>query len=558
MTVVWSCPTPSVTGGPRPSPHHRAGTRLHWMLVCAVLASVMATTVVGPHAVAQPPEMDAAHLTGYLEGALRSTRLPGVAAAVVEGDRTTLVAGVGVDGRGGAVTSRTRFRVASLSKSFTAVGVLQLVEDRRIDLDAPVQAYLPDFAPQEATVAARVTVRHLLDQTSGLTDAGYPGIVDDGAADLRTRVALLRTARLAGEPGTRFHYSDLNYQVLGRLVEVVSGVSLERYLDEHVFGPLGMTGTVSVTTAAAGSRLPGLARGHVLLFGCPVARDELDGLLAGSGGVITTAADMARWLGFQTTGRTPDGQALLSPAMLTLSHTPPDGVSGGYAMGWQVVRGSDTGPAMLEHTGVLSTFSAQQALLPGRRRGLCAALQRQQRAGRHCRRREGHGGPAHRRTGTRRPEYGADRRSPGRRPSRHGGRSGAGHAAGTGLGRPPPWPTPVGDRRPTRPSHPPGGAARLPPCGDAGRHRADVHVLAAGPGRARRRDSADRRRVQRPRGVHRPGVCIGSWPAPRRWGPHRAPENRADDMIGPPASAIQPPGLPERGWFRANGADARR
>jgi len=240
------------------------------------------------------------------------------------------------------------------------------VEDRRIDLDSPVQAHLPEFDPEPATVAARVTVRHLLNQTSGLTDAGYPGIVDDGAADLRTRVALLRTARLTGEPGTQFHYSDLNYQVLGRLVEVISGASFGTYLDEHVLGPLGMTDTVSVTTAAAGSHLPGLARGSVLVYGCPVAREELDGLLAGSGGVITTAGDMARWLGFQTTGRTPDGRVLLSPALLGLSHTPPDGVPGGYAMGWQVVRGaSGTGPAMLEHTGVLATFSAQQVLLPG-------------------------------------------------------------------------------------------------------------------------------------------------------------------------------------------------
>ncbi|MGY1625233.1 serine hydrolase domain-containing protein [Geodermatophilus sp. SYSU D00965] len=316
-----------------------------------------------PAAVAQPLAVDAAGLTGYLEGALRSTRLPGVAAAVVDGDRTTLVAGVGDDGRGGAVTPRTRFRVASLSKSFTAVAVLQLVQAGRVDLDAPVRAVLPEFASQDAAVAARVTVRHLLNQTSGLTDAGYPGIVDDGAADLRTRVALLRTARLTGEPGTRFSYSDLNYQVLGRLVEVVSGASLAGYLDEHVFGPLGMTRTVSVATAAAGARLPGLARGSVLLFGCPVARDELDGLLAGSGGVVTTAGDMARWLRFQTTGRTPDGRALLSPALLGLSHTPPGGVPGGYAMGWQVVDGP--GPARLEHTGVLSTFSAQQVLLPG-------------------------------------------------------------------------------------------------------------------------------------------------------------------------------------------------
>jgi CubicO group peptidase (beta-lactamase class C family) len=339
-------------------------TRLLRLFACTVLASVMVTTVAGFDAVAHPSGPDAARLTGYLQAALDSTRLPGVAAAVVDGGRTALVAGLGSDGHGGTVTPRTRFRVASLSKSFTAVAVLQLVEDRRIDLDAPVQAHLPEFAPHEAAVAARVTVRHLLNQTSGLTDAGYPGIVDDGAADLRTRVDLLRTARLVGEPGTRFQYSDLNYQVLGRLVEVLSGVPLARYLDERVFRPLGMTDTVSLTTSADGADLPGLARGHVLLFGCPVARDELDGLLAGSGGVVTTAADMANWLKSQTIGRAPTGERLLSPELLDLTHRPPGGSDTGYGMGWQVTSGPGDDSTRLEHTGVLSTSFAQQVLLP--------------------------------------------------------------------------------------------------------------------------------------------------------------------------------------------------
>ncbi|MGY1706275.1 serine hydrolase domain-containing protein [Geodermatophilus sp. SYSU D00697] len=337
--------------------------RLLRLLACTLLAWLVATTGAGP-AAAQAPGPHAARLTGLLEAALARTRLPGVAAAVVDGDRSTFLAGLGDDGRGGTVTPRTRFRVASLSKSFTAVAVLRLVQEGRLDLDAPVRAALPEFAPREAAGADRVTVRHLLNQTSGLTDAGYPGIVDDGATDLRTRVALLRTARLVGEPGTRFRYSDLNYQVLGRLVEVVSGIPLARYLDQQVFAPLGMTDTVSLTTTADGAHLPRLARGSVLLFGCPVARDELDGLLAGSSGVVTTAADTARWLRFQTTGRTTDGGALLSPELLAESHTPPDGVPGGYAMGWQRVR-SGTGPERLEHTGVLSTSSAQQVLLPG-------------------------------------------------------------------------------------------------------------------------------------------------------------------------------------------------
>ncbi|WP_328305813.1 serine hydrolase domain-containing protein [Actinomycetospora sp. NBC_00405] len=85
------------------------------------------------------------------------------------------LAGFGTDGRGGPVTPSTRFRIASLSKSFAAAAVLQLVEARRIDLDTLVQRYLPGFATADPGASARTTtVRHLLNQTSGIADTGFP------------------------------------------------------------------------------------------------------------------------------------------------------------------------------------------------------------------------------------------------------------------------------------------------------------------------------------------------------------------------------------------------
>jgi CubicO group peptidase (beta-lactamase class C family) len=271
--------------------------------------------------------------------------------------------GVGSAGPDGPVGVDTRFRLASLSKSFTAVGVLQLVGDGRLDLDTPVRTYLPEFTTADPATAGRITVRHLLNQTSGLSDAGLRE-VNDPVADLDARLHSLRAARPVSEPGQEFHYFDPNYQVLARLLEVVSGQPYPTYLRERVFGPLGMRDTVAVDTAAdAAWAAPDLAQGHVLVFGVPVARSELDGLLAGSGGVISTARDMARWLVLHTTGAGPEGQRVLDPALLTLAHTPPPGVSGGYAMGWQV-RTDENGLLRLEHTGVLSTFSAAAVLLP--------------------------------------------------------------------------------------------------------------------------------------------------------------------------------------------------
>ena len=323
-------------------------------VVVVLLAS--ATTVSAAPSRAAP---DPAALDRYLADARAATGLPGMAVAVTRGSDVVHLAGFGTDRRGGPVTPSTRFRIASLSKSFTATAVLQLAEARRVDLDASVQRYLPGFATADPGTSARITVRHLLNQTSGIADTGFPAITA-GEPDLERRVASLRSARPVSEPGTEFHYSDPNYQVLARLIEVVTGEPWARYLARKMFAPLAMTRTLATATAAeAGPRAPDLAEGHVLVFGRPVARAELDGLVAGSTGVVSTAQDMARWLVTQSTG----GGRLLSPEAVAVMHSPPPGVPGGYGMGWQVVT-PEQGPRRIEHTGVLSTFSAVQVLLP--------------------------------------------------------------------------------------------------------------------------------------------------------------------------------------------------
>ncbi len=306
------------------------------------------------------PVPDVAEIDRFLAGGLDATGLPGMAVAVTHGADVVHVAGYGTDGRGDPVTPRTPFRIASLSKSFTAVAVHQLAEAGRIDLDAPVDTQLPGFATADPAVSTRITVTTLLDQTSGLADAGYPGITGDRPADLAERIASLHGARPVSEPGREFHYFDPNYQVLARLVEVVSGRPFGTYLAQRVLSPLGMTSTVAAPTArAATAAVPALAPGHILVFGVPVARAELDGLLAGSGGVVSTAEDMARWLVLQAGS----GAPLLTSASMSRMHTPPPGVAGGYAQGWQV-SAPEEGPRRIQHTGVLSTFSAVQVLLP--------------------------------------------------------------------------------------------------------------------------------------------------------------------------------------------------
>ena len=299
----------------------------------------------------------------YIERQMAADRVPGLALAITRGDEVIYLKGYGTAGNGKPMTPHTQLYIASLSKGFTALAVMQLVEEGKIGLDEPVRAYLPDFAATDQRLSDRITVRELLNQTSGLADSGFPAYTLPQPDSLGERVESLRDARLVSRPGTAFHYTDLNYAVLARIVEVASGRSFDEYLQERVFSPLEMGHTTSVLTSGEASQAaPGLAQGHVLAFGVPIPRGEMDGFLGGSGGVISTAHDMANYLVMQNSGGQFGNADLVSQESVSLMHTPPQGIDSSYAMGWTVPTGAK--PRVVEHNGVLSAFHADAALLP--------------------------------------------------------------------------------------------------------------------------------------------------------------------------------------------------
>lgn len=307
------------------------------------------------------PDLDA--IDGYVERKMKANSVPGLALAITRDDEVVYLKGYGSAGQGKPVTPKTQFYVASLSKGFTALAVMQLVEEGKIGLEEPVRTYLPTFATADRRLSDQITVRELLNQTSGLADSGFPSYTLPQPNSLERRAKSLREARLVSEPGTRFHYTDPNYAVLARLVEVASGEPFGAYLREHVFEPLKMGDTTSVLTAEAAPRVaPDLAEGHILAFGIPFARGEMDGFLGGSGGVISTSEDMANYLIMQNNGGRFDGADLVSAKGVALMHTPPRGIGGSYAMGWTAPSGAK--PRIVAHNGVLSTFHSDAALLP--------------------------------------------------------------------------------------------------------------------------------------------------------------------------------------------------
>jgi CubicO group peptidase (beta-lactamase class C family) len=316
----------------------------------ALLALSLLAATSGP-AWAQGPAttLTPAAIDTYLREALDSTGLPGMSAVVTHGDRTVHASGLGRDSAGRPVTADTPMRVASVSKSFTAAAVMTLVDEGRVTLDRPVATYLPEFRPADRR-ADRITVRQLLNQTSGLSDRTLDIDATQRASTLGGYVAALRDGTLAAEPGTHYEYCNVNYDVAARLVEVVGGRDFGDAMRERVFAPLGMG------SSAVGDAVVRPSDGYVSLYGAWVSRAELPGFRGGAGGVVTTASDLGRWLISQTG----QGPQVLTPGSLAVVHEPPPG--SGYAMGWGPV--TVDGHTLLVHSGNLFTYNAVQAVDP--------------------------------------------------------------------------------------------------------------------------------------------------------------------------------------------------
>jgi CubicO group peptidase (beta-lactamase class C family) len=312
----------------------------------------------------------------FVEEERRRLHIPGIALAIVEGDRMVHQRGFGRARPGGdAPSPTTLFFIGSLTKAFTALAVMQLAEAGRVELEAPVQRYLPWFRVADPEPSACMTMRHLLNQTSGLpTWAGELPLADDDARpDAAERQARAwSTLKLRRPVGTAWEYSNANYLLLGLIIEAASGETYADFVQTHICGPLGMTHT---TTSAVTARQQGLAVGHQFWFGQPVAAPNLQVPLSAvaAGGLISTTADMGRYLTMFLNGGADGASGVLSGAGLAelqreAVHFSTFGLSLGYGMGWFIDR---LGPARLVwHSGTLPHFGAYLALLSEQKTGV--------------------------------------------------------------------------------------------------------------------------------------------------------------------------------------------
>lgn len=236
----------------------------------------------------------------YKAFALRN-HYPGFVYGIVAGGRLVHVGSTGYQelDKKTPVTAQTDFRIASMTKSFVSVAILQLRDAGKLKLDDPAYSYIPELKDQRgpASDAPPITIRNLLTHSAGFPEDNPWGDrqLADSAGEMLAMVK--KGLSFSNSPGIGYEYSNTGFALLGYIVQQVSGGPYEEYISENILKPLGMTGTYWEYTKAPADRL---AHGYRWLNGQWVEQPMLhDGAYGAMGGLITTVEDFAKYEAFQ-------------------------------------------------------------------------------------------------------------------------------------------------------------------------------------------------------------------------------------------------------------------
>ena len=288
------------------------------------------------------PQLDDLEIKREVDEILNRWPAVGLAVGVVRHGALESFSGHGVADIESAmpVTGDTVFRIGSITKTFTAVAVMQLQEQGLIDLDAPANDYLRGFQLMPAKTSwPPATVRHLLTHTAGVPEWLHPS----------------RMTRI-------WTYTDHGFATLGQIVEDVSGQPLHSYFRERIFEPLGMTDTDLLRSQRLTSRL---ATGYRLRSGGAVAVTDRQGVTAAAGAIYSTTWDMARYVAALLGRGSGEHGSILKPETVSLMFEPhyqPDPRLPGIGLAfWRADLGGHSG---VEHQGVVPGFNSQIFLAP--------------------------------------------------------------------------------------------------------------------------------------------------------------------------------------------------
>jgi len=302
------------------------------------------------------PEAVTARVDALVAAFQRETYAPGVSFAVIRAGRDTLVyRGYGLADveNDAAATPLTVYRIGSVTKQFTAAAVLRLVDEKRVELEAPISRYVPRLP--EAWSGIRV--RHLLNHTAGIPDFRERWLTENLREEALTPdsvIGLVRNEPLEFAPGTQWKYSNIGYILLGLLIERVSGEPYAHYLRSRLFEPLGLRATRYCDVTPL---IPHRAEGYEQRDTSVVnARYTSMTVPFAAGGLCSTVGDLAVWNRALATGRV---VSAASWAMMTT----PDSAARASEYGYGVWVQTIDGHRAVRHGGAIEGFRALNAYL---------------------------------------------------------------------------------------------------------------------------------------------------------------------------------------------------
>jgi len=319
-------------------------------------ASLVLALVVGP---ARQAPTEAARIDAIVQQHMQLPGAVGLSVAVARGDEVVYSRALGLANLEFPVPvdEETVFRIASVTKQFTAAAILRLSERGKLALDDPLTSFLPDFP----THGQDITLRHLLTHTSGI-----PNVTDLGKkwSDLAARelsheemLALWKDLPLDFAPGERWKYSNSGYYLLGMVIEALSGRSYDEFLRAEFFEPLGMSRTRLDSNAEL---IPDRAQGYAFANGV-FQNDRLIGMSQpfSSGALLSTAGDLVRWQTALASGRALKPQ---SYEEMKLPFVLADGSETTYGMG--LFLSPVVGHPCVWHGGDIFGFNSALAYFP--------------------------------------------------------------------------------------------------------------------------------------------------------------------------------------------------
>jgi D-alanyl-D-alanine carboxypeptidase len=327
---------------------------------------LMATTNVAP---AEPAESSALaeRVAQALQPYFAEKQFPGISVTLVQDGQVVLAQGLGKSdvNTGAYAQADTRFDIGSVTKTFTALGVLLLYQESQgtlhpLDLNAPISDYLHnDGSFKLPPEWSQVTTMELLDMESGIRDVG-------GAQPWQAELRAIARDPLLFTPGTESSYSDANYDLLGELITQLSGESYATFVQNQILGPLGMTETQVLGRSA---HVPDQAVGYDEPSGKGWRKAEVQNGLAmyASAGMVSTAQDMGTYMTALLSERIldPATYALMWSSTPTLQYGASPATDALRGLGWDSVIDSSSGPTEVAKNGQVPGFNSELILYPG-------------------------------------------------------------------------------------------------------------------------------------------------------------------------------------------------